>query len=65
MHEYYRKNAPKLKKAMDGLLKPIASELERRSGRSYADVFALIWEHYEKNMRLDLSRGDSAFLKKE
>ena len=42
MHEYYQKNAPKLKKAMNGLLKPIASELERRSGRSYADVFALI-----------------------
>jgi hypothetical protein len=50
MHEYYQKNAPKLKKAMNGLLKPIASELERRSGRSYADVFALIWDHYEKNM---------------
>ena len=50
MHEYYRKNAPKLKKAMNGFLKPIAAELERCSGKDYAAVFEEIWQHYEKNM---------------
>lgn len=50
MHEYYAKNAPKLKKAMNGFLKLIASELEKRSGKSYAVLFEEIWDHYEKNM---------------
>ena len=50
MHEYYAKNAPKLKKAMKSLLKPVAAELEKVSGKTFADVFAEIWEHYEKNM---------------
>lgn len=35
MHEYYRKNSPKLKKAMNGFLKPIAGELEMKSSKSY------------------------------
>ena len=50
MHEYYRKNAPKLKKSMNGFLKPITKELEERSGKSYSEVFEEIWQHYEKNM---------------
>ena len=50
MHAYYRKNAPKLKKAMNGLLKPIAEELEQYSAKSYAAVLEEIWQHYEKNM---------------
>ena len=33
MHEYYRKNAPKLKKGMNGFLKLIAGELEEKSGK--------------------------------
>lgn len=50
MHAYYRKNAPKLKKAMNGLLKPIAEELEQYSAKSYAAVLEEIWQHYERNM---------------
>jgi hypothetical protein len=50
MHEYYAKNAPKLKKAMNGYLKPITAELELRSGRPCASLFEEIWNHYEKNM---------------
>jgi hypothetical protein len=50
MHEYYAKNVPKLKKAMDKLLKPIAGELEKISGKPYAVLFSEIWDHYEKNM---------------
>lgn len=50
MHEYYAKNGPKLKKAMNGLLKPIAGELEKLSGKTYAALFSEIWDHYEKNM---------------
>ena len=50
MHAYYRKNAPKLKKAMNGLLKPIAEELEQYSAKSYAAALEEIWQHYEKNM---------------
>lgn len=48
MHEYYAKKASKLKKAMNGLLKPISGELEKYSAKPYADVFSEIWEHYEK-----------------
>jgi len=50
MHEYYARKAPKLKKAMNGLLKPIAGELEKKSGKSYAEIYSEIWDHYEKNM---------------
>ena len=50
MHEYYAKKAPKLKKAMNSLLKPISSELESYSGKAYDAVFSEIWDHYEKNM---------------
>ncbi len=50
MHEYYRRNAPKLRKAMNGLLKPVAQELEQHSGKSFAAVSDEIWQHYEANM---------------
>ncbi|MBQ8953867.1 MAG: L-2-amino-thiazoline-4-carboxylic acid hydrolase [Clostridia bacterium] len=50
MHEYYAAKAPKLKKAMNSLLKPIAEELEKASGKAYAAVFSEIWRHYEENM---------------
>lgn len=50
MHEYYAKNAPKLKKSMKSLLKPIAGELERFSGKPYATLISEIWDHYEQNM---------------
>lgn len=32
MHEYYIEKAPKLKKDMNGLLKPISAELEKHGG---------------------------------
>ena len=50
MHAYYRENAPKLKKGMNGYLKLIAAELAEKSGKTYHEVFEEIWEHYEKNM---------------
>lgn len=50
MHEYYARKAPKLRKAMNSLLKPISKELEERSGKSYESVFSEIWGLYEKNM---------------
>ncbi len=50
MHEYYRKNAPKFHKALNGFLKPIAAELELHTGRDFAAVSEEIWRHYEKNM---------------
>ena len=61
MHEYYRKNAPKFQKAMNGLLKPIAEELEQYSAKSYAAMLEEIWQHYEKNMleRFPYIGGDS------
>ncbi len=50
MHEYYMKKAPKLRKAMDSLLKPITPELEKAGGKSYDALFGEIWAHYEQNM---------------
>ena len=50
MHAYYAKKVPKLKKAMNGLLKPIAEDLEKISGKKYDVIFSEIWDHYEKNM---------------
>ncbi len=43
MHEYYRQNAPKFKKAMNGFLKTISKELEQNSGKSYSELFKEIW----------------------
>ncbi len=37
MHEYYAKKTSKLKKAMNGLLKPISGELNKYSGKPYAE----------------------------
>lgn len=48
MHEYYKRNAPKLKKTMDSLLKPISSELEDYCGKPYKKIFCEIWDLYEK-----------------
>ena len=42
MHEYYARKAPKLKKAMNGLLKPISGELEKHSGKLYSAVLSEI-----------------------
>lgn len=50
MHEYYAKKAPKLKKEMNGLLKPISRGLTKHSKKEYADIFSEIWEHYRQNM---------------
>ncbi len=50
MHEYYRKNAPKFRKAMNGLLRPVSKELEARTGKPYREIFGEIWKHYEDNM---------------
>ena len=50
MHEYYARKAPKLKKDMKGLLKPISDELEQAGGSSFDALLEEIWEHYEANM---------------
>ncbi len=50
MYEYYKQNAPKFKKTMNGLLKPVTNELERYSGKLYCEIFEEIWQHYEKNL---------------
>lgn len=42
MHEYYRAKAPKLKKGMSSLLKPVAGELEKASGKPYSALFSEI-----------------------
>ena len=60
MHEYYAKNAPKLKKAMNGFFKPITSELEQHSGKSYAVLFEEIWDQDRKSTRLNSSHTDSS-----
>ena len=48
MHEFYRRKAPKLKKAMNGLLKPVSAELEEHSKKPFIALFEEIWDHYEK-----------------
>ena len=50
MHEYYAKNKQKLKKTMNGYLKPVAKEIEDRTGKPYPEVFEKIWALYEQNM---------------
>ena len=45
MHEYYKKNAPKFKKSMIALLRPVAPELELHTGRDFAAVSEEIWRH--------------------
>lgn len=50
MHAYYAKNRKKLRKAARGLLKPIARELEEKTGKPFGSAFEEIWEHYETNL---------------
>ena len=50
MHDYYRKKAPAFKRDMDGLLKPIAGELEQLAGVPYSQFLDETWRHYEANM---------------
>ncbi len=50
MHEYYAANRTRIKKDMNGLLKPIRKELEEKTGKSYAQILEDIWTHYETNM---------------
>ena len=47
MHVYYAQNKTKLKKAMDGYLKPIAKELEAELDRPYDAIFEETWQYYE------------------
>ena len=49
MHEYYAKNKQKLKKTMNGYLKPVAKEIEDRTGKPYPEVFEKICKR--QNMR--------------
>lgn len=50
MHEYYEKNKEKLKQGMHKYLSLVAPELERASGKKYAELSEEIWEFYEKNL---------------
>ena len=50
MHEYYEKNKKKLKKTMNSYLKHIAPELEKASGKPYAELLEEIWTYYEENL---------------
>lgn len=61
MHEYYAKNRKKLRKAANGLVKPVAKELEELTGKPYAAAFEEIWQHYEEHMleRFPYIGGDS------
>ncbi len=50
MHEYYIKNKDKFRKGMNNYLSLVSSELEKAGGRKYEELFAEIWEYYEKNL---------------
>ena len=50
VHEYYAANRDKLKKGMDRFLSLVAPELEKESGKKYADVFEEIWDYYERHL---------------
>ena len=39
MHEYYAANKDKFRKGMDQFLSLVAPELEKASGKKYAEVF--------------------------
>ncbi len=55
------KNRKKLRKAANGLVKPVAKELEELTGKPYAAAFEEIWQHYEEHMleRFPYIGGDS------
>ena len=50
MHEYYESNRNKFKKGMNGFLILVAPELEKASGKKYAEISEEIWDYYEKNL---------------
>lgn len=50
MHEYYQLKHDKLKKTMNDFLALVGPELERVSGKVYADAFEDIWDIYEHDM---------------
>lgn len=50
MHEYYAANKDKFRKGMDQFLSLVAPELEKASGKKYAEVFEEIWDYYEKQL---------------
>lgn len=50
MHEYYAANKEKLKKEMHKYLSAAAPELEKASGKRYAELSEEIWNYYEKNL---------------
>ena len=50
MHEYYAANREKFRKGMDGFLSLVSPELEKASGKKYADLVEEIWDYYEKQL---------------
>ena len=50
MHEYYVSNKEKFKKGMHQFLDLVAPELEKTSGKKYEELFAEIWDYYDKNL---------------
>ena len=50
MHEYYVKNAAKIRKTNEKYLSFIRQELTELTGRKYSELCAEIWEYYEENM---------------
>ena len=50
MHEYYAVNKDKFKKGMDRFFSLVAPELEKASGKKYAEVFEESWDYYEKHL---------------
>ncbi len=50
MHEYYAANKNKFRKGMDQFFSLVAPELEKASGKKYAEVFEEIWDYYEKHL---------------
>ena len=50
MHEYYAANKDKFRKGMDQFLSLVAPELEKASGKKYAELFEEIWDYYEKHL---------------
>lgn len=50
MHEYYKKNGPKLKKTMKSFLALVGPELEQVSGNTYDALFENIWRIYAQDM---------------
>lgn len=45
MHEYYAANKDKFKKGMEKFLFLVTPELEKASGKKYAELFEEIWDY--------------------